>query len=151
MCAPFVNHFDLRRGRQALHLEHRDRRQQAHEDEHEREHAHEPAANRTITAFLVGLKSRGSALATLRSCADSRPALAQTSRIQTPTLVIWGHADALSPARFGQRLAREIRGAGFEQLDAGHAPQEERPREVARLVARFLEDGQPDPARHVRA
>lgn len=111
------------------------------------------AASERIDAFYDAFNSpaaRGSALATLRSCADPRPALAQTSRIQTPTLVIWGHGDALSPARFGQRLAREIRGAGFEQLDAGHAPQEERPREVARLVARFLGDGQPERATHVR-
>lgn len=111
------------------------------------------AASERIDAFYDSFNSpaaRGSALATLRSCADSRPALAQTSRIQTPTLVIWGHDDALSPARFGQRLAREIRGAGFEQLDAGHAPQEEQPKDVARLVARFLGTGQPEPARHVR-
>jgi pimeloyl-ACP methyl ester carboxylesterase len=104
------------------------------------------AASERIDAFYEAFNSpaaRGSALATLRSCADHRTALAQTSRIQTPTLVIWGHADALSPARFGQRLAREIRGAGFELLDAGHAPQEERPREVARLVARFLGSAPP--------
>ena len=87
----------------------------------------------------------GRNLATLG--ADTRPVLAQTSRVQTPTLVIWGHGDALSPARFGQRLAREIRGSGFELLDAGHAPQEERPREVARLVARILDAGPAEPAR----
>jgi len=112
-----------------------------------------PAQSERIDAFYDAFNSpaaRGSALATLRSCADPRPALAQTSRIQTPTLVIWGHGDALSPARFGQRLAREIRGAGFEQLDAGHAPQEEKPKDVARLVARFVDDGQPANARHVR-
>jgi pimeloyl-ACP methyl ester carboxylesterase len=103
-----------------------------------------------IDAFYDSFNSpaaRGSALATLRSCADTRPVLAQTSRIQTPTLVIWGHGDALSPARFGQRLAREIRDSGFELLDAGHAPQEERPREVARLVARFLGAGSAESAR----
>lgn len=102
-----------------------------------------------IDAFYESFNSpaaRGSALATLRSCADTRPVLAQTSRIQTPTLVIWGHGDTVSPARFGQRLAREIRGSGFELLDAGHAPQEERPREVARLVARFLGPSQSEPA-----
>jgi pimeloyl-ACP methyl ester carboxylesterase len=114
----------------------------------------EPSSSERIDAFYEAFNSpaaRGSALATLRSCADPRPVLAQTSRIQTPTLVIWGHGDALSPARFGQRLAREIRGAGFELLDAGHAPQEERPREVARLVARFLADGRHERARHSRS
>jgi pimeloyl-ACP methyl ester carboxylesterase len=42
------------------------------------------------------------------------------------------------PAALGQRLARQIRGAGFELMDAGHAPHEERPEEFARIVLKFL-------------
>jgi pimeloyl-ACP methyl ester carboxylesterase len=82
--------------------------------------------------------ARGSALATLRSSADTRAVMAQTSRIQTPTLVICGLDDPLCESRFGQRLAREIRGSHFELLDAGHLPQEERPADVARLIRRFV-------------
>ena len=85
--------------------------------------------------------ARGSVLATLRATVDTRPVAAQTSRIQTRTLVIWGHKDRLLPVSVGQRLAREIRGARFELLDAGHAPQEERPRELADAVRRFLREG----------
>jgi pimeloyl-ACP methyl ester carboxylesterase len=84
--------------------------------------------------------ARGSALATLRATMDTRPLEAQTARIQAPTLVIWGRRDRMYPAGFGQRLAREIRGAGFELLDTGHAPHEERPSEVAAVIARFLRD-----------
>jgi pimeloyl-ACP methyl ester carboxylesterase len=84
--------------------------------------------------------ARGSALATLRATVDTRPVAAQTSRIQTRALVLWGHQDRLLPVSVGQRLAREIRGARFELLDAGHAPQEERPRELADAVRRFLRE-----------
>lgn len=87
--------------------------------------------------------ARNSALATLRGTIDTRSIVAQTSRIQTPTLVIWGRADRLYPAGFGQRLAREIRGAGFELVDAGHCPHEERPREIAAIIRRFLHDERP--------
>lgn len=85
--------------------------------------------------------ARGSVLATLRATVDARPVAAQTSRIQKPTLVLWGRRDRLLPPSVGQRLAREIRGARFELLDAGHAPQEEKPRELADALRRFLRDG----------
>ncbi|RYZ02955.1 MAG: alpha/beta hydrolase [Myxococcales bacterium] len=85
--------------------------------------------------------ARGSVLATLRATVDTRPVAAQTSRIQRPTLVLWGRRDRLVPPSVGQRLAREIRGARFELLDSGHAPQEERPRELADAVRRFLREG----------
>jgi pimeloyl-ACP methyl ester carboxylesterase len=84
--------------------------------------------------------ARSSVLATLRATVDTRPVAAQTSRIQKPTLVLWGHRDRLVPPSVGQRLAREIRGARFELLDAGHAPQEERPRELADAIRRFLRE-----------
>lgn len=84
--------------------------------------------------------ARGSVLATLRATVDARPVAAQTSRIQKPTLVLWGRRDRLLPPSVGQRLAREIRGARFELLDAGHAPQEEKPRELADALRRFLRE-----------
>jgi pimeloyl-ACP methyl ester carboxylesterase len=87
--------------------------------------------------------ARGSALATLRATRDTRPIEAQTARVQAPTLVVWGRADRLVPARFGQRLSRQIRGAGFELMDAGHAPHEERPAEFAAILGRFLRAERP--------
>jgi pimeloyl-ACP methyl ester carboxylesterase len=83
---------------------------------------------------------RGSALATLQATADTRSTVACVGRVSAPTLVIWGRRDRIQPAAFGQRLSREIRGAGFELLDAGHAPQEDRPEELSRLILGFLRD-----------
>lgn len=83
--------------------------------------------------------ARGSALATLRAMADTRAVVAQTPRIQTPTLVVWGRHDRVHPPALGQRLAREIPGCRLELLDAGHVPQEERPRELAGALRRFLD------------
>ncbi|HEX3596656.1 MAG TPA: alpha/beta hydrolase [Polyangiaceae bacterium] len=87
--------------------------------------------------------ARGSALATLRGTRDTRTIEAQTDRIQVPTLVVWGRADRLVPARFGQRLSRQIRGAGFELMDTGHAPHEELPAEFAAVLRRFLRAERP--------
>ncbi len=109
-----------------------------------RERMLSPAANvplERIDAFYDVFSqpaARVSALATLHSISDTRPLAAQTLRVQAPTLVIWGREDRVVSASFGQRVAREIRGAGFELLDAGHAAHEEHPARVAGILARFL-------------
>jgi pimeloyl-ACP methyl ester carboxylesterase len=82
--------------------------------------------------------ARNSALMTLRATLDTRPIVAQLGRVGAPTLVVWGRQDGVYPAAFGQRLARDIRGAGFMLLDTGHVPQEEAPDEFARGARRFL-------------
>lgn len=82
--------------------------------------------------------ARGSALEVLRASMDTHSLTASTRRIQAPTLVVWGRHDNVYPASYGQRLARDIDGAGFELMDAGHAPQEEQPDELATIVGRFL-------------
>jgi pimeloyl-ACP methyl ester carboxylesterase len=64
--------------------------------------------------------------------------VADTARIVAPTLVVWGRGDKQYPAGLGQRLAREIRGAGFKLMDTGHAPQEEQPEELAQIIEEFL-------------
>ncbi len=98
-----------------------------------------PRIDRYFDAFNAPA-ARSSALATLRATVDTRGIVAQTPRIQAPTLVIWGRHDRVWPASLGQRLSREIRGCGFELLDSGHSPHEERPREIVRIVRRFLSD-----------
>jgi pimeloyl-ACP methyl ester carboxylesterase len=98
-----------------------------------------PRIDRYYDAFNAPA-ARSSALATLRATVDTRGVVAQTTRIHAPTLVVWGRHDRVWPASFGQRLSREIRGSGFELLDAGHSPHEERPEEIVRLVQRFLND-----------
>ncbi len=112
-------------------------------------------SNERIDAFYDAFNTpaaRGSALATLRATVDTRTVVATTTRVQTPTLVVWGRWDKIYPSGNGQRLAREIRGAGFELMDAGHTPQEERPAELAHAIARFLRDERPSvPPRPPRA
>lgn len=94
-----------------------------------------------IDAYFDSFNSpagRGSVLATLRSSADTRPVLAQTVRLNIPTLVVWGRHDRFQPASIGQRLSREIRNAGFELLDAGHSPHEQCPEQLVPCLRRFL-------------
>jgi pimeloyl-ACP methyl ester carboxylesterase len=83
-------------------------------------------------------RARASALETLRSTFDTRGIVAKTRGVRAPTLVVWGSSDRVVPPRLGQKLAREIHGARFEVLDAGHALQEERPLELARSIRSFL-------------
>lgn len=82
--------------------------------------------------------SRGSALSTLQATVDTRAVSALTARITVPTLVVWGRDDRVVPAALGQRLARQIRGAGFELMGTGHTPHEETPAAFAAIVSRFL-------------
>jgi pimeloyl-ACP methyl ester carboxylesterase len=99
-----------------------------------------------IDGFFDSISSpaaRGSLLATLRATADSRAVSAQTTRLVTPTLVVWGRHDKLHPVAHGQKLARDIRGAGLELLDSGHCPQEECPERLAHSIRRFLKTARP--------
>jgi PAS domain S-box-containing protein len=64
---------------------------------------------------------------------------AEAGRVRAPTLVLWGRQDAWIPVSDAERFAAAIAGARVQVLDAcGHMPQEERPREVAALLAEFL-------------
>jgi pimeloyl-ACP methyl ester carboxylesterase len=83
-------------------------------------------------------RARASALETLRSTFDPRSVVAKTRGVRAPTLVVWGSENRIVSPRLGQKLAREIHGARFEVIDAGHALQEERPVELARTIGAFL-------------
>jgi pimeloyl-ACP methyl ester carboxylesterase len=82
--------------------------------------------------------ARDSALLALRETLDTSGLVAHTRRIQTPTLIVWGRHDSLYPAAHGQRLAKEIPGAGFQLMDTGHCPQEEAPDELGQVIRAFL-------------
>lgn len=82
-------------------------------------------------------RARASALETLRATFDTRSVTAKTRGVRAPTLVLWGSSDAVVSPVLGRKLARDIPGARFELLDAGHVPQEERPLELARIIADF--------------
>jgi len=68
---------------------------------------------------------------------DSRPHLAS---IRCPTLVVAARHDALMPLEILEELAHGIRGATLAVIeDSGHMTTLEQPREVARLLAEWLE------------
>jgi len=89
--------------------------------------------------FFNGPSARESAYAVLRAILDTRPVVARITRITTPTLVIWGREDRIFHASSAQRLTRELKGAKLEIMDAAHSPHEEKSREFAELVTKFLE------------
>jgi pimeloyl-ACP methyl ester carboxylesterase len=76
------------------------------------------------------------------------------AQIKTPTLVIWGRDDALTPPALGDRLAREIPGARLVTIpECGHLPPLEHPAEFMQAVLPFLQKtassavmGQPRPS-----
>jgi pimeloyl-ACP methyl ester carboxylesterase len=84
--------------------------------------------------------ARTSLHATLRRGLDVRPLAARAASLRLPTLVAWGSADRIVPAEVGRRLARSIKDSRLELLDAGHAPQEERPLELTTVITRFLDE-----------
>ncbi len=61
------------------------------------------------------------------------------ARVRAPTLVVWGREDTWIPVAHAQRFTESIPGATAIVIEAcGHTPQEEKPAEVAALLARFL-------------
>jgi pimeloyl-ACP methyl ester carboxylesterase len=83
-----------------------------------------------------GLKA--AALAVLRGMdlAALRPAF---SRIQAPTLLVWGREDRVSPPPFGERLASELPHARLVVLErCGHNVMIERAGTYAQLIEEFL-------------
>jgi len=81
--------------------------------------------------------TRRAALAAIRS--NTRGYENLLSRVQAPTLVLWGKEDRILPAEEGLRLSSEIRGSRLVILpDTGHIPQEETPQEFAGAVSQFL-------------
>ena len=79
----------------------------------------------------------------------------ELSRIQSPTLIVWGDADPLCPRATQEELSRAIAGAQLiVYQDAGHAMHWEEPaRFAADLVAfaRTLSDRSETAARAVHA
>lgn len=81
--------------------------------------------------------ARNSALAIMRHTRDLRYTRAALSRVTVPSLVVWGRNDALCSPSEGKEVARQIRGCGFELLEAGHLVPEQRPNELVEVIAKF--------------
>jgi pimeloyl-ACP methyl ester carboxylesterase len=73
-----------------------------------------------------------------RAC-DAFDVRDQLGRIDVPTLAIVGDDDRLTPLKYSEYLARNIRGAVLKILpDAGHIAMLERPTEFNNVIASFL-------------
>jgi pimeloyl-ACP methyl ester carboxylesterase len=60
-------------------------------------------------------------------------------RIKSPTLIVWGRHDRLVPLAHGEAYCQAIKGARLKVVEhCGHAPQLERPAEMARILEEFL-------------
>jgi pimeloyl-ACP methyl ester carboxylesterase len=57
------------------------------------------------------------------------------------SLFIWGRQDRLVPIAYARHVERALPAAGHVELDCGHLPQFERPREAHAAIARFLGGG----------
>jgi pimeloyl-ACP methyl ester carboxylesterase len=73
--------------------------------------------------------------------ADRFDRLTELSRVSVPTLVVSGHADALTPIKYGEFLADRIQRAKLVRIEGGsHMAIIERPVEIAAAIARFVDD-----------
>jgi pimeloyl-ACP methyl ester carboxylesterase len=64
--------------------------------------------------------------------------------LQPDSLFVWGRKDNLVPIAFARHVRSELPTARHLELDCGHVPQLERPRETHEAMARFLATGSPD-------
>ena len=55
-----------------------------------------------------------------------------------PSLFIWGRRDSLVPIAFARHVTEAVPAAQHLELDCGHVPQMERPRETHEALSRFL-------------
>jgi pimeloyl-ACP methyl ester carboxylesterase len=63
---------------------------------------------------------------------------ARLKSIRAPSLLIWGTSDETVPVKLGRRLATDLPNARLVELDAGHVPNQECPREVLDLIREFI-------------
>ena len=62
--------------------------------------------------------------------------------LQPPALFVWGRRDKLVPVAFARHVTDALPNAEHVELDCGHVPQLERPRETHAAIARFLRAGE---------
>ena len=93
-----------------------------------------PGASRALN----GRAHAGVLAADLAACNGWQPAIDEVRALKTPTLVVVGRRDQMTPQKAGRALAAEIPGAKLVTLDAGHSMMSERPRELLDALKDFL-------------
>lgn len=87
------------------------------------------------------LKTRRGQLAALRARTQSGqfPVEPELSKINVPTLIVWGAEDALIPLEAGRKMNSLIKGSNLVIIEkCGHVPQEEMPERVVEEVTKFI-------------
>jgi pimeloyl-ACP methyl ester carboxylesterase len=87
---------------------------------------------------LVERAQPGVQAADLTACHTYAPSPEAIRALAVPALVIGGTRDQMTPAKAGMALAREIPGARYVGVEAGHAMMSEAPRAVLRALEEFL-------------
>jgi pimeloyl-ACP methyl ester carboxylesterase len=59
-------------------------------------------------------------------------------RLDVPALFVWGRRDTLVPLAFARHVTEAVPAAEHLELDCGHVPQMERPRETHAAIERFF-------------
>jgi pimeloyl-ACP methyl ester carboxylesterase len=59
-------------------------------------------------------------------------------QLEVPSLFIWGKRDGLVPLAFARHVTEAVPAAEHLELNCGHVPQMERPRETHEAIARFF-------------
>ena len=78
---------------------------------------------------------------TLKNAKDTSRLEAYLSRINHPTLLIWGEKDLICPASVGKILHRAIKASKLIVVEkSGHIPMWETPEEVNQVILEFLKD-----------
>jgi pimeloyl-ACP methyl ester carboxylesterase len=60
--------------------------------------------------------------------------------LSAPTMFVWGRRDELVPIAFMKHVERALPGARHVELECGHVPQVERPRETHAAIREFLSE-----------
>lgn len=93
-----------------------------------------PGASRTAYTMLR-------TLTTLRGWRPELLLVKDATGLSTPTLFLWGEADAFAPPSRGEEVAAAMPQARLEVIpDAGHLPHFDRPEAVAASLVPFLDD-----------
>jgi len=65
--------------------------------------------------------------------------LADARKIKTPTLLIYGNTDLITPISQAETIAGQIRNSKLEVIDkAGHFPHKDKPEDVKKIIEAFL-------------
>jgi pimeloyl-ACP methyl ester carboxylesterase len=96
-----------------------------------------------LDAYVAELRAPGrrrAILQILRAVVppDSTEFEARLKSIRAPALLLWGKDDATVPLSLGRALEKDLPNARLIELDAGHVPNQEAPREVLQRTRAFL-------------